>query len=135
MNKATMDRTINIEITRSPLAPFPSDATDGCGAVVEFVGIVRGEENGRSITALEYEAYQPMAEREIARLIGELLIQFPCEAVRVAHRIGRVPVGEAAIALRVTSRHRAEAFSLTAGFMDRLKQEVPIWKTGVIYTS
>jgi molybdopterin synthase catalytic subunit len=125
---------ISIEITRSPLASLPG-ATEGCGAVVEFLGIVRGEENGRSITALEYEAYQPMAEREIARLIGELLTQFPCGAVHVAHRIGTVPVGEAAIALQVASRHRAEAFSLAAGFMDRLKQEVPIWKTGAIYSS
>ena len=120
----------NIEttITENALTPFSEGTPEGCGAVAEFWGIVRGEENGESITALEYEAYRPMAERQMQRIIGELLAEYPCEAVRVIHRIGVIPVGEAAIAVRVASRHRHASFSFLARFMDRLKQDVPIWK-------
>ena len=115
-------------ITRNSLTPFSGRSPDGCGAAVEFFGIVRREENGEPIAALEYEAYQPMAELQMQRIIRELLIAYPCEVVRVIHRIGVVPVGEAAIAVQVASRHRAAAFSFLACFMDRLKQDVPIWK-------
>jgi len=123
-----MDNTeIKILVTQEPLKPF-GPAPDGCGAVVEFSGIVRGEEEGRPISALEYQAYQPMAGREIARLIRELLAEFPCASVRVAHRTGVIPVGASAIILQIASRHRGAAFSFSTAFMDRLKQEVPIWK-------
>lgn len=122
---------IEIEITGQPLAPHGKPPA-GCGAVVGFSGIVRGEEDGRPVRALEYQAYQPMAEREIERLIRELLVEFPCLSVRVSHRIGVIPAGEEAIALQVTSRHRAAAFSFASAFMDRLKQDVPIWKIKAI---
>ncbi len=100
----------------------------GIGALAEFSGIVRGEENGRVIAALEYEAYSPMAARVMRDILAELGQRHPCLFVRVTHRIGIVPVGEAAIHIVVTARHRAEAFAMLAGFMDRLKQDVPIWK-------
>lgn len=106
-------------------APFTGP---GVGAVAEFRGLVRGEEQGRPIAALVYEAYQPMAEREITRILDALVTAHPCHAVHVHHRLGRIPVGEAAIYVGVASRHRAEAFAVLAGFMDRLKQDVPIWK-------
>ncbi len=123
-----MDRTeIKILVTEAQLASF-GDPPAGCGAMVEFCGIVRGEENGSPISALEYQAYQPMAEHEIERLVHELLAQHPCASVRVAHRTGVIPVGESAIILQVASRHRAAAFSFATAFMDRLKQDVPIWK-------
>lgn len=122
---------IEIKITGEPLAPHDKPSA-GCGAAVEFLGIVRGEENGQPIRALEYQAYRPMAEREIERLIHELLAEFPCLSVRVSHRIGVIPAGEEAIALQVTSRHRAAAFSFASAFMDRLKKDVPIWKTRAI---
>lgn len=115
-------------IAEAQTAPFV-DA--GVGAVAEFRGLVRGEEDGAVIGGLVYEAYQPMAEREIARIVEELAAERPVLGVLVVHRIGRVPVGEAAIHVCVTAKHRAEAFALLAGFMDRLKQDVPIWKTGV----
>jgi molybdopterin synthase catalytic subunit len=102
------------------------------GAFAEFRGIVRGEEQGRPISALVYEAYQPMAEREMTRILDALVAGHPCHAVHVRHRIGRIPVGETAIYIGVASRHRAEAFAVLAGFMDRLKLDVPIWKTDAI---
>ena len=119
---------IEVQLTHEPIAQQrpPPDAT--VGAWVEFRGVVRGEEEGQPIAALEYEAYSAMAEREIRRLLTELSADKPCQAARVIHRLAIVPVGEAAIYVGIAGRHRAEAFALLAGFMDRLKQDVPIWK-------
>lgn len=122
---------IEILITSQPLVPVKT-TPEGCGAVVEFAGIVRGEEDGGVISALEYQAYQPMAEREIERLAREINVEHPCGFVRVHHRIGIVPVGETAILLQAASRHRGAAFAFASAFMDRLKQDVPIWKIRAI---
>lgn len=121
---------VEIELTNASIAAhlFAPTSGVGAGAWVEFRGVVRGEENGGVIAALEYEAYSPMAETEMRRIIAELSRDTPCLFVRVIHRIGIVPVGEAAIYIGIAGRHRAEAFALLAGFMDRLKQDVPIWK-------
>lgn len=121
---------LEVQLTHAPIPPSlpPPAAAAGAGAWVEFRGVVRGEENGRPIAALEYEAYAPMAEREIQRLLTALAPQHPCLAARVIHRLGVIPAGEAAIYVGLAGRHRAEVFALLAQFMDRLKQEVPIWK-------
>jgi molybdopterin synthase catalytic subunit len=103
-------------------------AARGSGAVAEFRGIVRGEENGAPISALRYEAYETMARREIARILGEEAVAHPCERAVVVHRHGWIPVGEIAILVWVEARHRGPAFALLMAFMDRLKQDVPIWK-------
>ena len=120
---------IDIEITDLPLAGERTNCSDGTsGAVVEFAGIVRAKEGERAIDALQYEAHDAMARSEMERILRELEIEFPCHSVEVKHRKGRVPVGEAAIVVRVAAKHRAEAFGMLAAFMDRLKQDVPIWK-------
>jgi len=123
---------IFVNISTAPLERHPllgdDNASDQTGAVAEFKGIVRREESGAPIAALEYEAYQPMAENTIRRIILELAAAHPCTRAIVVHRIGIVPVGEAAIIVRVHAKHRAEAFALVTAFMDRLKQDVPIWK-------
>jgi molybdopterin synthase catalytic subunit len=100
----------------------------GIGALVRFEGRVRPEENGVLIDALLYEAYMPMAQNQMHAILQELAQVWPCSLARVRHRIGLVPVGEAAIVVEVFARHRAEAFALASTFMDRLKQDVPIWK-------
>lgn len=125
---------MHIEVLISPaiITPSPSPAAPGVGAIAEFTGTVRGEEAGQSIAALVYEAYQPMAETVMHRLLNELAIAHPCLSVRVQHRIGVIRVGEAAIHIAVHAKHRAEAFALLAAFMDRLKQDVPIWKTDTL---
>ncbi|MHB1308027.1 MAG: molybdopterin synthase catalytic subunit [Limisphaerales bacterium] len=107
---------------------MPPAPPTGAGAWVEFRGVVRGEEDGQPIAALEYEAYSPMAEREMRRLIEEIAAAQPCLLAKVIHRVGVIPVGEAAIYVGVAGTHRAEAFTLLTQFMDRLKQDVPIWK-------
>jgi molybdopterin synthase catalytic subunit len=129
---------INVQITHSPIAlerePMPvSDS--GIGAVAEFTGIVRGMEAGEAIAALEYQAYEPMASKVMVRLLEELAKKHPCHSADVIHRAGIIPVGEAAIFIRVRAEHRSEAFALLTTFIDRLKADVPIWKIHAIKVS
>lgn len=120
---------IEILLTNLPIAgQMPPTALTDAGAWVEFRGVVRGEENGQPIAALEYEAYSPMAESEMRRIVEEIAAPRLCLLAKVIHRIGIVNVGEAAIYVGVAGTHRAEAFALLTQFMDRLKQDVPIWK-------
>ena len=124
-----MQIEVNITTQRIDLRrELPGGSHGSVGAVAEFAGLVRGEESGRPIAALEYEAYSPMAENVMRQIIEELGRQQPCLFVRVTHRVGVVPVGESAIHIVVGARHRAEAFAMLTGFMDQLKQDVPIWK-------
>ena len=126
---------IEIQLTDQPIAGKISSPVlaGGQGAWLEFRGVVRGEENAQAILALEYEAYPEMAVREIRRTLESLATTHACLAVKIIHRTGVIPVGETAIYAGVASRHRAEAITLLAGFMDRLKQDVPIWKRRAIY--
>src|ERR1039458_10223041 len=125
---------IEIQLTNRPIADkiLPPGQPGGVGAWLEFRGVVRGEENGRTIRALEYEAYPEMAGREIRRLLQEISARHPCRAAKVIHRVGVIPVGETAVYVGVASPHRGEAIALLAEFMDRLKQDVPIWKRRAI---
>ncbi len=118
---------IEILINAEPLRLEPV-SVPGAGAVARFEGMVRGIEEGAEITGLEYEAYLSMAEKVIRGILEELSLAHPFLLARVHHRVGFVPVAEAAILLDVHSKHRAEAFAVLAKFMDRLKQDVPIWK-------
>lgn len=124
---------MQIEIALAP-EPLPAAAagldqiSGTAGALVTFEGVVRAQEDGQPIAALEYEAYQPMAGKVLRQILEELGRQHACQWVRVRHRLGVVPVGEAAIQVTVAAAHRAEALALVSAFMDRLKQEVPIWK-------
>lgn len=127
---------IEIQLTDSPIVgPPPPAAATGAGAWVEFRGLVRGEENGQVIAALEYEAYPAMAVGEMRRILEQLARDWPCQAARVIHRVGVIAVGEAAIYVGVAGPHRAEAFALLTEFMNRLKQDVPIWKRRAIAAS
>jgi molybdopterin molybdotransferase len=119
---------LEIQLTSGPIPAAPPPAKAPHGAWVEFRGVVRAEEGGEEIAALEYEAYPPMAEREMRRILRALAERHPCLATRVIHRVGVVPVGEAAIYVGIAGQHRTEAFALLAEFMDRLKEDVPIWK-------
>jgi molybdopterin synthase catalytic subunit len=122
--------TPSIHLTHEPirLDHFLIDPTPEDGAQAFFSGHVRGFENGRKIRALVYEAYESMARKELERLVLEIHGLYPVSQVRIVHRLGTIPIQEAAIALRVTAPHRKEAFEFLRVFMDRLKQDVPIWK-------
>jgi molybdopterin molybdotransferase len=125
---------IEVQLTGSPLAESysPLSTVGAHGAFVEFRGIIRGEERGQPVAALEYETYAEMALREIRRLLESIAERHLCLGVRVVHRTGAVPVGEAAVYIGVVSLHRAEAIALLGEFLDRLKQSVPIWKRRMV---
>jgi molybdopterin synthase catalytic subunit len=103
----------------------------GAGAVISFEGRVRPLEDGRTIAALDYEIYEPMARQMLARLAEELVARFGLLALRVEHSYGRVEVGRCSFRLQVAAAHRQEALAAMACFIDRLKEDVPIWKTAV----
>jgi molybdopterin synthase catalytic subunit len=115
--------------------PLPVAATplpcDGAGAVVAFEGRVRPLDNDRTIAALDYEIYEPMARQMLAQLVEECIAQFGLIGLCVEHSHGRVEVGQCSFRLQVAAAHRQEALAAMACFIDRMKQDVPIWKTAV----
>lgn len=105
-------------------------STEG-GAVVYFLGVVRGEEAGVQIGALEYESFARMAEHQFHLLFDEMENRWPVESIRVVHRLGIVEVNEPSLWVEVVAPHRAEAFAACQWLIDRMKQIVPIWKKPV----
>jgi MoaE-MoaD fusion protein len=103
-------------------------ADAAAGAMVAFTGTVRDHARGRPVTALEYEAYGPAAEKMLARIGDEIAARWGIERVAIVHRTGRLAVGEASVAIAVASAHRGEAFAACAYAIERLKEIVPIWK-------
>ena len=99
------------------------------GAVVEFHGVVRATEGDVPLDGLFYEAYEPMARREFDRICSELTGRHSPQAVCIIHRIGLVAVGEASLYVRVEAQHRGAALAFCGELIDRMKQDVPIWKT------
>lgn len=98
------------------------------GANVLFVGTARAATGGRPTVALDYEAHEPMAGPELERLCRVAVEKFGLVACAVEHRLGRVPVGEASVAVAASAPHRREAFAAAEWLMERIKREVPIWK-------
>lgn len=99
-----------------------------CGAVVLFLGTVR-DLTGEQVTVfLDYEAYAPMAEKKLAEIEAEVRRRWPVGDVAMAHRLGRLAVGEVSVAVAVSCPHRAEAFEACRFAVDTLKELVPIWK-------
>ena len=124
--------TVAVVIVDGPLrADHAGRTVDNAGALLCFEGVVRPMEGGRGIAALDYEAYQPMAETQL-RLLGEEMVRrHGLLGVWVEHSRGRVAAGECSFRLRIASRHRPEALRATEEFIDRMKRDVPIWKTPV----
>ncbi len=101
---------------------------DGQGGVVSFSGAVRGETKGRRVLRLEYEAYAPMAEKKLAEIAEEAKAKWPGVRVAVVHRVGTLLPGDLAVVIAASAPHRKEAFRACEHVIDRLKQDVPIWK-------
>jgi len=115
------------------LAPDPiPDSTpafaDGEGAEVRFLGVVRGMEEGRVISGIEYSAYLPMAEKMLTELIEQGRCAHGAHEVFIQHRLGFVAAEEPSILIRVRTRHSAEAFDLCRWYLKEIKTRVPIWK-------
>lgn len=98
------------------------------GAYVLFEGVVRDHHEGKRVESIFYDAYRPMAEKEMAKVVEEVEAQFPMVALAVVHRLGQLVVGDASIAIVAASAHRAEAFAACRMTIDRIKDTVPIWK-------
>ena len=120
-----------IEITFEPLQPEAITASvksSSNGAVVTFLGTTRDASEGRNVLHLEYEAYRPMADKKLAEIAQEVRQRWGIEDVTIAHRLGRLEVGEISLVVAVASPHRKEAFAACQHAVDRIKQTVPIWK-------
>lgn len=139
------DDPVNVQITihDGPLPPLPPHTSprdgggggagqalpEGTGAAVIFEGIVRPLEAGSPIAALDYEVYQPMATQILEQLARELIDRHRLLGMWIEHSQGRVPVGACSFRLHIFAAHRKEALAAMDAFIDRMKQEVPIWKT------
>ncbi len=98
------------------------------GAVVTFDGIVRNNFAGREVRYLEYEAYAAMAEKKMAEIAAQVQNKFAVGNIAMVHRIGRLEIGESSILIAIAAPHRQPAFEACAYAMDRVKEEVPVWK-------
>jgi molybdopterin synthase catalytic subunit len=98
------------------------------GAVLLFLGTVRGSRGERPVVGLTYSAYRPMAEERLARIVEELEAGGDDLRLAIVHRLGDVPVGEASVAIAAASPHRAAAYEASRVALERLKREVPVWK-------
>jgi molybdopterin converting factor subunit 1 len=103
-------------------------ASDDAGAVATFVGTTRARSRGREVVRLEYEAYEGMAESEMARIAAELRERHDVIAVAIHHRVGRVEIGETSVVIAVSAAHRAAALEACREAIDTLKETVPLWK-------
>jgi molybdopterin synthase catalytic subunit len=100
----------------------------GAGAVASFVGTVRDVNEGSTVTGIEYEAYTPMADRELEAILSEAEARWPGARAAAVHRIGFLRVGEASVAVAASSPHRAPAFAACRYVTEELKRRVPVWK-------
>ena len=98
------------------------------GAVVTFLGLVRNHNAGRSVRYLEYEAYEPLALKAFERIADEIRERWPGARLALHHRIGRLDIGEASVAIAARSPHRGDAYAACRYAIERVKQIAPIWK-------
>ena len=105
--------------------------SSGMGAVVCFLGVVRGSEDDRTIAAIEYEAFEKMVNHQFDLLFNEIEKRWPVESIRLVHRTGVVKVNEPSLWVEVIAPHRGEAFAACQWLIDEMKRVVPIWKKPV----
>lgn len=119
-----------VHLTDSPIdaAALLAAARPSDGGVCSFFGVVRNNHLGRATARIGYEAYAPMAEAEIDRILQGLASEWPDTQVVVRHRVGLLEVGDVAVAIVACAPHRSEAFEACRAAIDRIKTTVPIWK-------
>jgi len=103
-------------------------ADEAAGANVLFTGTTRGVTAGVLTQRLAYEAHEPLARAQLARLRDEAMATYALTACAISHRLGEVAVGETSVAIATSAPHRREAFAAAEWLMERIKSEVPIWK-------
>ncbi len=122
---------VMFEVTTEPLDARRAESAvthARAGAICTFTGIVRDTSRGRTVTHLEYEAFDEMATTQMRKIADEIADRWPEARVAMAHRTGRLEIGEASVVVSVSAPHRAEAIAACKWGIDRLKESVPIWK-------
>jgi len=117
-----------LALTHDPITESVPLLSDGMGAVVIFHGVVRGEEDGAPITAIDYEANEEMALYQFGLIFDALEERWPVEKACLVHRLGVVVVNEPSLRVEVIAPHRAEAFEACQFLINEMKAKVPIWK-------
>jgi molybdopterin synthase catalytic subunit len=118
---AVSDRSLNVAEHEAAVAD------PRAGAVVSFAGVVRDHDHGRVVVRLDYEGH-PSAEDVLRQVAEEIAADPDVLAVAVSHRVGRLEIGDVALAAAVSTAHRAAAFAACARLVDRVKEKLPIWK-------
>jgi molybdopterin synthase catalytic subunit len=124
----------DIRLTADPIdlaAVTAEVANERAGAIATFLGTTRVHSRGRTVTHLEYEAFEGMAERELERIARSLKERYDLCEIAITHRIGRVGIGETSVAIAVSAPHRADALAACTDAIDTLKETVPLWKKEV----
>lgn len=124
MFKVTQHKLAASEITESVRCP-------GSGAVLVFEGTVRDSSRGKKVISVEYDAYEPLAEKKLAEIGAQIVRKWPQAKVAILHRLGELQVGETSLVIAVSSPHRAEAFDACRLAIEEIKKIVPIWKKEV----
>ena len=104
---------------------------DEAGAIATFTGTTRIQSRGRTVTHLDYEAYEGMAEQVMAEIAGGLSARYELSGVAIHHRVGRVGIGETSVVIAVSAPHRQDALAACKDAIDELKGRVPLWKKEV----
>lgn len=120
-----------VEIVEHPIDAalvLSSVSNPAAGGIAMFVGTTRNHSRGREVTALEYEAYLPMAHTLMTEIARDAAARWGLHAISIVHRLGRLGIGEASVVVAVSSSHRKEAFEACRYAIDTLKKTVPIWK-------
>lgn len=121
-------RTAVVARLLDPAALLREVGNDANGASILFVGTVRNVNDGRPVTGMEYNAYQGMAEKELASIASEAAERFGTNDIVVEHRVGRLELGDASVVIAVAHPHRGKAYEASRYMIEELKQRVPIWK-------
>jgi molybdopterin synthase catalytic subunit len=126
-----------VRITGEPLrmeeaADFVADPASGATCV--FAGTVRNQSEAGDVSGLVYEAWDELAERRLREVAGEMRSTWPVRRVALLHRIGALDVGETSVVVACSAPHRTEAFEACRHGIERLKQDVPIWKKEALAT-
>ena len=123
-------------MTHIKISPLPLDIDacinavlhSGSGGIDVFIGTVRDTTKGKTVVALDFEAYEPMALREMTKIAEVAISKWPVNHILIHHRTGRLLVGEIAVIIAVSAAHRGAAFDACRYAIDTLKETVPIWK-------
>lgn len=123
------------QITREPIDEAALNRSrimsNDMGAAIVFCGVVREGEGTMRLEAIDYEAFEPMANAQFQKLFDEVQTRWPLESVRLIHRIGVVPVNEPSLWVEIIAPHRGEAFESCQWLIEEMKKRVPIWKRPV----